>query len=99
MFSRLLLHHHVMFSRLFSHSMFSPRLLLYHLMLSLLVSRAMLNRLLIISIIGGSCHEYHFCRDKTLVATNKCCSEKHTFVETKDVFCRDKHTKLLSRQK
>ena len=22
------------------------------------------------SIIGGSCHKYHFCRDKTFVATN-----------------------------
>ena len=70
------------------------------------------------SVIGGSCHKYHFCRDKImfvatsillsrqtrvcrdkskLVATNvivwrqKFCGSKHTFVPTKDVFCRDKH--------
>ena len=29
-------------------------------------------------IMGGSCHKYHFCRDK------------HVFVTTKHVFCRDK---------
>ena len=34
-------------------------------------------------IIGGSCHKYHFCRDKRL------------FVATKDVFCRDK-SKLVA---
>ena len=57
------------------------------------------------TIIGGSCHKYHFCRDK------KKCNDKHvfvvtkhkTFVATKIVFCRDNHvfiaTKLrLSRQ-
>jgi len=47
-------------------------------------------------IIGGSCHKYHFCRDKSFVATNK-----HVFVATKHVFCREKSlhaaTKLLSR--
>ena len=41
------------------------------------------------SIIGGSCHECHFCRDKS-------------FVETKHVFCHEKSmlvaTKRLSRQ-
>ena len=42
------------------------------------------------NIIGGSCHKYHFCRDK------------YVFVATKHVFCRDKSmlvaTKLLSPQ-
>ena len=51
-----------------------------------------------VTIIGGSCIKYHFCRDI------------HVFVSTKHVFCRDKHvyichdkimvvvSKLLSRQ-
>ena len=58
------------------------------------------------TIIGGSCNKYHFCRDKhtfvaskhvfcldksMLVATNSFCPDKYTFVATKDVFCRDKH--------
>ena len=42
------------------------------------------------NIIGGSCHKYHFCRDK------------YVFAATKHVFCRDKSmlvaTKLLSPQ-
>ena len=39
------------------------------------------------AITGGSCHKYQFCRDK------------HTFVATKDVFCRDKNdTRGNSRQ-
>ena len=39
------------------------------------------------SIIGGSCHRYHLCRDK------------HVFVATKHVFCRDKSMfAALSRQ-
>ena len=50
------------------------------------------------TIIGGSCHKYHFCRDKSFVV----CREKHVFVKTKHVFCRDKSmlvtTKRLSRQ-
>ena len=44
-----------------------------------------------LTIIGGSCHKYHFCR------------EKHVSVATKHLFCRDKSmlvaTNLLSRQK
>ena len=107
-----------------------------------------------VSVIGGSCRKYHFCRDKSFVATkhvlcrdksmfaaterlsrqklclsrqnifvatkllscqifvatNTClsrqmfCRDKHTFVATKDVFCRNKSkfmfvaTKVLSRQ-
>ena len=51
------------------------------------------------TIIGGSCHQYYFCRDKGFVATN---IYKHVFVATKYVFCRDKSmlgaTKLLSRE-
>ena len=60
-------------------------------------------------IAGKSCHMYHFCHDKTFVATNtplsqqKFCHDKHAFVVTKDVFCHGKHTfvatKLLSCQK
>ena len=55
------------------------------------------------SVIGGSCHEYHFCRDKNMLVVAKISSRKytnicrdkhvtdeHTFVATKDVFCRDK---------
>ena len=47
------------------------------------------------TIIGGSYHKYHFCRDKCFVETNTCL--------TKQVFCRDKHvfdkTGVLSRHK
>ena len=46
-------------------------------------------------IIGRSCHKYHFCRDKSI------CRDKHdikyTFVEIKDVICRDKI--MFSQQK
>ena len=56
----------------------------------------------LLSISGGSCHKYHFCRDTCLsrqntsfVATKVCLSRQN--------FCRNKHifvaTKLLSRQK
>ena len=35
-------------------------------------------------IIGGSCHKYHFCRDKCFVATNTRFSRENTpFVATK----------------
>ena len=61
------------------------------------------------SVIGGSCHQYDFCRDKMFLATNIFLSQqnvchdktrlvsrrKHTFVVTKDVFVA---TKLLLRQ-
>ena len=53
--------------------------------------------------IGGSCHKYHFCRDKSFAATNTCfvatkvwlplqnvCRAKHNFVATKYLCC-DKH--------
>ena len=52
------------------------------------------------AIIGGSCHKYHFCRNKSFVATNTCLSRQYTsFVMTKYV-CRDKHkTRLLLQQK
>ena len=44
------------------------------------------------TIVGGSCHNYHFCRDK------------HVLVGTKHVFCRDKSmlvatNVILSRQR
>ena len=54
------------------------------------------------SINGGSCHKYNFCRDKHVlslarqnifVSTNPL-TLSHTFVATKDVFCRDK-SKLI----
>ena len=41
------------------------------------------------SIMGESCHKYHFCRDKSFVSTNTClsrqrfCLDKHVFVATK----------------
>ena len=46
----------------------------------------------------------HVCRDKKLLSRQYyVCHGKHTFVMTKDVFCRDKHvfiaTKLSSQQK
>ena len=53
-------------------------------------------------IIGGTCRKYHFCRDKSFVATNTCfvadksmLADKHVFVATKvslsqQTFCRDK---------
>ena len=43
------------------------------------------------SIIGGSCHKYNFCRDKSYVAINTCLSRQAPV-------CRNK-TRLLSRQK
>ena len=43
-------------------------------------------------IIGGSCHKYNFCRDKTFVATNTCI--KHVFVATKHVCYHDKRVRL-----
>ena len=46
-------------------------------------------------IIGGSCHKYHFCRDKTCLLLQR----KYAFVTTK-IFCHNKHnlvaTKVLS---
>ena len=54
------------------------------------------------SITGGSCHKYHFCRDKSFVMTKLClsgqrfCRNKHAFVTTKDVFCCDK-SKLVQQ--
>ena len=57
------------------------------------------------SIIGGSWHKYHFCRDKGFVATN-IFRNKQTFVATKlllqqNYVCLDKFASsiLLSRQK
>ena len=58
------------------------------------------------SLIGGSCHKYHFCRDKTFcrdkkgkkkkfVATNICHDKR--FVTTKNIFVAT--SILLSRQK
>ena len=45
-------------------------------------------------IIGGSCHKYNFCRDKSFVPTKIFCRDKHNFVATKLLsrqayFCRD----------
>ena len=37
-----------------------------------------------LNIIGGSCHKYHF------LLWQKFCRDKHVFVATKHVFCRDK---------
>ena len=49
-----------------------------------------------VSIIGGSCHKYHFSRDTSF------CDNKHVFVMKKQVFCHDKcrlvMINLLSRQ-
>ena len=44
----------------------------------------------LISIIGGSCHKYHFCRD-----TRVCREKSMSFVVTNS-FCRDKN--IMSRQ-
>ena len=62
-------------------------------------------------IIGGNCHKYHFCHDKThllsmfvmtkhvFVTTNTIlsCRGKHNFVVTKDVFCCDKHMFIMTK--
>ena len=54
-------------------------------------------------IIGGSCHKYHFCRDKTFDATNTSLL-RQIFVATSTellsqqaYFCRDKR-RVLTRQ-
>ena len=57
-----------------------------------------------VSVTGGSCHKYHFCRDKTYVATNmyKCLLRQSTTRHTTKLclFCvfRDK-TKYFCRDK
>ena len=47
-----------------------------------------------LTIIGGSCHKYHFntktCATKHVPRQNLCL-DKILFVTTKDMFCRDKH--------
>ena len=45
-------------------------------------------------IIGGSCHKYDICGDKTrLLCWQKyACRDKHVFVATKHLFCHDKCT-------
>ena len=43
--------------------------------------------------IGGSCHKYHFCRDK-----HTSFSTKYVSVSTKHVFCGGKACKYLLRQ-
>ena len=51
------------------------------------------------TIIGGSCHKYNFCRDKTRVLSrqNYFCRDKIMFVATK-YFGRDKSNTCLSQQ-
>ena len=60
-------------------------------------------------VIGGSCHKYHFCRDKSSVAATRVFRDKQVFflAKTRLLFrqkyaCRDKRifvaTKPLSRQ-
>jgi len=53
-------------------------------------------------IIGGSCHKYQFVATKVLTRQTRVCRDKHVFVMTKHVFCRDKSkfvaTKLSSWQ-
>ena len=48
------------------------------------------------SFIATKLCKYHFYRDKHVFVATKVCPDKHNFVATKDVFCRDKH--ILSRQ-
>ena len=46
-----------------------------------------------LTIIGGSCQKYHFCCNKSFVATNMCLSWQNTHLSqqiTKRVFCHDK---------
>ena len=53
---------------------------------------------------------YHFCRDKSCIATNTWCRDKYLsqqkfcrnkimFVATKDAFCRDKHMFVVCRDR
>ena len=44
------------------------------------------------TIIGGSCHKYHFCHDKGFVATN------HVFCRDKSMLVATKQNVFLSRQ-
>ena len=61
-------------------------------------------------VIGGSCHKYHFCRDKntSFVPTKVCllqqnfCCDKHNFVITKVLLqqayvCHDKHVFVVTK--
>ena len=50
------------------------------------------------TVIGGSCHKYRFCRDKSMLVLSR---QKYAcFVATKVcLFCRDKSMLVLSRQK
>ena len=54
-----------------------------------------------VCVISRSCHNYHFCQDKSFIATN-ICHDKCVFVMTKVLsqqayFCRDKRC-VLSQQ-
>ena len=50
------------------------------------------------SIIGGSWHKYHFCRDKHFVATNTLCLPRQNFCRHKNYVCRAKKQKWHLRQ-
>ena len=43
-----------------------------------------------LTIIGGSCQKYHFCCNKSFVATNMCLSWQNTHLLQQNVFCHDK---------
>ena len=43
-------------------------------------------------VICGSCHKYHFCRDKSMIAATKLLSEQNYVLSRQAyLFCRDKH--------
>ena len=59
------------------------------------VATKLLSRQNYVCVIGGSCHKYHFCRDKTrLLSPHNFCRNKHNFVRTKVLWRRA----YLSRQ-
>ena len=63
--------------------------------------------------IGGNCHKYHFCRDKSMLAATKLCLSRQKYkpfaateiclsrqahvCREKDVFCRDKHVFVATK--
>ena len=61
------------------------------------LNRAWILHVIFLNIVGGSCHKYNFCRDKTLllIVTTKVCLPRQNYVLATNVlswqayFCRD----------
>ena len=48
-----------------------------------------------VCIIGGSCRKYHFFTTKVLSQQTRVCRDKHVFITTKHVFCRDRDKSIF----